>query len=166
MSKKKLNASGTLLNLLLLGGAAVILKKRTGSLRGIGRIGATKRYYYQLLDDNYDEYNLYLPDGIDRRTAKKMAKEFMKKNDIKEEHYTNKIQEFLKNEKDKLLRIKNILTGTEKLSPESTEKTLTKLITSSDYLYLHFPDGWQFNYSQSFLNRIRNEVEFFLKLYE
>ena len=89
-----------------------------------------------------------------------------KNNDIKEEHYTNKIQEFLKNEKDKLLRIKNILTGTEKLSPESTEKTLTKLITSSDYLYLHFPDGWQFNYTQSFLNRIRNEVEFFLKLYE
>ena len=56
--------------------------------------------------------------------------------------------------------------GTEKLSPEATEKTLTQLITSSDYLYLHFPDGWQFNYTQSFLNRIRNEVEFFLKLYE
>ncbi len=37
MSKKKLNTNGTLLNLLLLGGAAVILKKRTGSLRGIGK---------------------------------------------------------------------------------------------------------------------------------
>lgn len=36
MSKKKLNTNGTLLNLLLLGGAAVILKKRTGSLRGVG----------------------------------------------------------------------------------------------------------------------------------
>lgn len=40
MSKKKLNTNGTLLNLLLLGGAAVILKKRTGSLRGVG-----SRYY-------------------------------------------------------------------------------------------------------------------------
>ena len=87
-------------------------------------------------------------------------------NIIKNESYTHNIQKYLKNEKDKLLRIKNILTGTEKLSPEATEKTLTQLITSSDYLYLHFPDGWQFNYSQSFLNRIRNEVEFFLKLYE
>lgn len=38
MSKKKLNTNGTLLNLLLLGGAAVILKKRTGSLRGVGAI--------------------------------------------------------------------------------------------------------------------------------
>lgn len=36
MSKKKLNTNGTLLNLLLLGGAAVILKKRTGSLSGVG----------------------------------------------------------------------------------------------------------------------------------
>ena len=39
MSKKKLNTNGTLLNLLLLGGAAVILKKRTGSLRGVGAMG-------------------------------------------------------------------------------------------------------------------------------
>lgn len=38
MSKKKLNTNGTLLNLLLLGGAAIILKKRTGSLRGVGAI--------------------------------------------------------------------------------------------------------------------------------
>lgn len=37
MSKKKLNTNGTLLNLLLLGGAAVILKKRTGKLAGIGK---------------------------------------------------------------------------------------------------------------------------------
>lgn len=42
MSKKKINTNGTLLNLLLLGGAAVILKKRTGSLRGVGAI--KKRY--------------------------------------------------------------------------------------------------------------------------
>lgn len=40
MSKKrKYDFNGTLLNLLLLGGAAVILKKRTGSLRGVGAVG-------------------------------------------------------------------------------------------------------------------------------
>lgn len=38
MAKQKYNFNGTLLNLLLLGGAAVILKKRTGSLRGVGAI--------------------------------------------------------------------------------------------------------------------------------
>lgn len=45
MSKKKLNTNGTLLNLLLLGGAAVILKKRTGSLRGIGSVENKKNGY-------------------------------------------------------------------------------------------------------------------------
>jgi hypothetical protein len=43
MSKKrKYDFNGTLLNLVLLGGAAVILKNRTGSLRGVGAI--KKRY--------------------------------------------------------------------------------------------------------------------------
>ena len=39
-TKKKYNYNGTLLNLALLGGAALLLKKRTGSLRGIGAVGA------------------------------------------------------------------------------------------------------------------------------
>ncbi len=43
MAKQKYNFNGTLLNLLLLGGAAVILKKRTGSLRGVG-VGAKESY--------------------------------------------------------------------------------------------------------------------------
>lgn len=80
--------------------------------------------------------------------------------------YNINVNKFITEEKEKLIRIKNILIGTEKLSPEIMEKTLTNLIISSDYLYLHFPDGWQFNYTQSFLNRIRNEVDFFLKLFE
>ena len=85
---------------------------------------------------------------------------------VNDKTYNKNVDNFFAKEKEKLVRIKNILTGTEKLSSEAIEETLTQLITSSDYLYLHFPDGWQFNYTQSFLNRIRNEVEFFLKLYE
>lgn len=46
MSKKrKYDFNGTLLNLLLLGGAAVILKKRTGSLRGVGSVENKKNGY-------------------------------------------------------------------------------------------------------------------------
>ena len=91
---------------------------------------------------------------------------FVHKIKFNDKTYNKNVDIFFAKEKEKLVRIKNILTGTEKLSSETIEETLTKLITSSDYLYLHFPDGWQFNYTQSFLNRIRNEVEFFLKLYE
>lgn len=57
MSKKKLNTNGTLLNLLLLGGAAVILKKRTGSLRGVG---ATRYYQFSPIEDKLYERQMEL----------------------------------------------------------------------------------------------------------
>ena len=47
-TKRKYNYNGTLLNLALLGGAALLLKKRTGSLSGIGARGQAvfdKSYY-------------------------------------------------------------------------------------------------------------------------
>ena len=99
-------------------------------------------------------------------TIKLSENKFVLQVKVNDKTYNKNVDNFFSKEKEKLVRIKNILTGTEKLSSETIEETLTQLITSSDYLYLHFPDGWQFNYTQSFLNRIRNEVEFFLKLYE
>ena len=47
-TKRKYNYNGTLLNLALLGGATLLLKKRTGRLRGIGARGQAvfdKSYY-------------------------------------------------------------------------------------------------------------------------
>lgn len=54
MSKKKINTNGTLLNLLLLGGAAVILKKRTGSLMGVG---STKIQLIEYLEERLNTLN-------------------------------------------------------------------------------------------------------------
>lgn len=52
MSKKrKYDFNGTLLNLVLLGGAAVILKNRTGSLRGIGSY--TDKYGFTVRENPY-----------------------------------------------------------------------------------------------------------------
>ena len=73
---------------------------------------------------------------------------------------------YFETQKNQLVRIKNLLTGAQKIEmPEQAEQTLSQLITSCDYLYLHFPDGWHYKYNQSFLNRVRAEVDFFLKLY-
>ena len=58
----------------------------------------------------------------------------------------------------------DFLTGKIKLPAEELEVEITKLAKPREYLYLHFPDGNQFTYSQSFLNRIRTEIEGFLKL--
>lgn len=79
-------------------------------------------------------------------------------------NYKEKVTAYLKNEKVQLTKLKDILTGKIKLPAEELEVEITKLAKPREYLYLHFPDGNQFTYSQSFLNRIRTEIEGFLKL--
>ena len=65
-----------------------------------------------------------------------------------------------------LEELKSLLTGEKKLPAEELEKEITRLIQDREYLYLHFPDGHKFQYSQSFLNRVRVEVEYYLKIIE
>lgn len=70
--------------------------------------------------------------------------------------------EFLKAEKEKLLMLKAIFTH--KIKTESTH--LKKILLSVPYLYLHFADYSEENLlKQNFLNRIRIELEYFLKIF-
>lgn len=77
-----------------------------------------------------------------------------------------KIKQHLQKEKASLQEIKALLTGEKLLSPEELKTRLTQLISEREYLYLHFPDGHKFQYTQSFLNRVRVEVDYFLKVIE
>ena len=72
--------------------------------------------------------------------------------------------DILQKERASLLELKSLLTGEKKLPPEELQKEITRLIQEREYLYLHFPDGHKFQYSQSFLNRIRVEIEYYLKI--
>lgn len=87
-------------------------------------------------------------------------------NNIKNEKYSENqirnINTYLTNEKNELLQLKKLLTEKTELSKEELEKEITKKITAREYLFLHFPDGYSFTYSQSFLNRIRTEIDFFI----
>ncbi len=74
------------------------------------------------------------------------------------------IQAYLDNEKDKLEYLKKLLTGQTELKDASLLEEIRKIAEPREYLYLHFPDGYRFSTSQSFLNRIRTELDFFLKL--
>lgn len=68
---------------------------------------------------------------------------------------------YVENQLIKLLRIKAILTGNEK---PRTATELEELIAECGYLYVHFPDcAAGFRMTQDFLNRIRAEVDVFLK---
>ncbi len=85
-------------------------------------------------------------------------------NSYTEEEKRNLIK-YLEKEKSELNRLKDLLTGKIELSKEQLKEEIIKIATSKEYLYLHFADGYSFNYSQSFLNRIRTEIDFFLKVF-
>ena len=92
------------------------------------------------------------------------------KNEITQEQFSNKqkqeIKDFLELEKKSLVYLRDLLTGKVEKTGETLEKEISELIRSREYLYLHFADGFKYKYTQSFLNRVRTEIDFFLKALE
>ena len=72
----------------------------------------------------------------------------------------DKIKNYISNEIFELEEIKNYLTN----GNIQIESLLDK-INKHDYLFIHFPDGYK-NATEdiSFLKRVRNEIDFFLKI--
>ena len=75
----------------------------------------------------------------------------------------NEIQNYLENEKKALEYLRDLLTGKTEFTGEKLSEEIVNIVEPREYLYLHFADGWKFSMSQSFLNRIRTEIDFFLK---
>ena len=78
--------------------------------------------------------------------------------------YQNDIAAYLQNERESLEYLRNLLTGKTDLKEEKLLAEIKKIAEPREYLYLHFPDGYSFAENQSFLNRIRTEIDFFLKI--
>lgn len=78
--------------------------------------------------------------------------------------YEKELSDFLAGERRALEELRKLLTGHTELTGEELLEEIKKLAAPREYLYLHFADGWQFSSSQSFLNRIRTEIDFFLKI--
>ena len=74
--------------------------------------------------------------------------------------------DIVQKERASLLELKSLLTGEKQLPEAELQKEITRLIQEREYLFLHFPDGHKFAYTQSFLNRVRVEVEYYLKIIE
>lgn len=74
-----------------------------------------------------------------------------------------KIKEFLDEEKQSLIELRKLLTEKQEMTEEELKEKITKLASQREYLFLHYPDGAAFHYDQSFLNRVRTEIDFFLK---
>ncbi len=79
---------------------------------------------------------------------------------IQKDDNTKVVDIFYSQEKENLETIKNMLTGVIDLN----EKKLLELLEDCSYLYDHFPDGHLgATLRQDFLNRVRSEVDVFLK---
>lgn len=72
----------------------------------------------------------------------------------------DKIQNYISNEISELEEIKNYL-----MNGNIQVENLLEKINQHDYLFIHFPDGYK-NATEdiSFLKRVRNEIDFFLKI--
>lgn len=81
----------------------------------------------------------------------------------KTENFFSDPIKYIESEKESLIYLRDLLTGKITMSEKELKKEITELCINREYLYLSFPDGWKFNYTQSFLNRIRTEIDFFLK---
>ncbi len=109
---------------------------------------------------------------INLKQAELLLEEFYNRNGQKEcENFTaffgsyedkkNEIKDFIKKEKNSLLELRDFFTG----EKEFDEYKVKKLLNETPYLYLHFPDYYsnEIKLEQSFLRRIRIEIEYFLK---
>ena len=71
---------------------------------------------------------------------------------------------FIKAHHEKLIRIKEILTSANGTN-DKTKKELEALLTECSYLYMHFPDAAKgLSMTESFLKRIRAELNYFIKI--
>ena len=82
---------------------------------------------------------------------------------VRSNPHVKEINEYLSNERKALEELLDLLTGHTKLKDEELMQKIESIAKPREYLYLHFPDGYKFSTSQSFLNRIRTEIDFFLK---
>ncbi len=77
--------------------------------------------------------------------------------------YKQEIKKYLDSEIEVLHSLRDLLTGKTDLKGPTLLAEIEKLAKPREYLYLHFADGAHFSTNQSFLNRIRTEIDFFLK---
>lgn len=76
----------------------------------------------------------------------------------------SKIIKWLNQEKQALSELRDIFTNKISLPETDRKEKISNLLFKREYLFLHFPDGYNPNLSQGFLNRVRIEIDYFLDL--
>lgn len=132
------------------------------SLSGYGKAFSTR---YPLIQNIYD----ISPEGMDTLCPKATVDEMIlyAKNKIidnnlkdfaKDKITSEKVLDFYTKEEEKLERLKFLLVN------GGSQDEIIEILKECDYLYIHFADGYKEpSCEKSFLNRVRSEIDFFLK---
>jgi len=124
-------------------------------------------YCQNFIQQFTNEKNLFTltQEGIDLSLPYKTLSDIAYKQEKKLSNKTtpffrkNSVYDYLCQEKEKLESIKKMLTK------EIPVANLQELLTECDYLFLHFPDGYEgAKDSIPFLKRVRAEIDYFLKI--
>lgn len=127
--------------------------------------------YFSCEKNIFDAGKCGIPLGIPRalpELLQEALKEQKEKIQQPEEKYEkeDQVRKFIKEEINALQTLRSLLTSDRGLSAEELQSEIRALAEKREYLFLHYPDGCAFRYDQSFLNRVRTEIDFFLKVLE
>ena len=68
-------------------------------------------------------------------------------------------------EKKALEELKLIFTGKIIFPKNESEEKIKLLLEEREYLFLHFPDGINPSLDESFLKRVRTQIDYFIKIF-
>lgn len=100
---------------------------------------------------------------LSEKCKEKLSETFSSEINEQKQNYS-KINNIIQNEKKELKELLSLLTTKTEFSEAEFKEKIEKLALEKEYLYLYFPDGYCFSYSQSFLNRLRTQIDYFLKI--
>jgi hypothetical protein len=77
-------------------------------------------------------------------------------------------EKWYENEQESLKRLRSLLSEGDSSQYRNQDTTLEEqvknLLSTRDYLFLHFPDGYALSMEENFLKRVRAEIDVFLKI--
>ena len=78
---------------------------------------------------------------------------------------TKELIDYFTAEKNALEELKLIFTGKIIFPKNESEEKIKLLLAEREYLFLHFPDGINPSLDESFLKRVRTQIDYFIKIF-
>lgn len=130
------------------------------------------RYTFSKSENLFDCGKTGISLGIKQTSIEKIREYFYTEKSLQDTYFKSAKKneqgenwiDFLKEELAALSRLKNILTGKKVIPQKDVDATIMSILKQREYLYIHFPDGYAPSCEKQFLNRVRIEIDYFIKI--